>query len=51
DKCITLAAMDSRQMCPGALFIAVKGERADGHDFLDDVFAKLENPKTAKGLY
>jgi UDP-N-acetylmuramoyl-L-alanyl-D-glutamate--2,6-diaminopimelate ligase len=27
---------DSRQVKPGALFIAVKGEKYDGHDFIDD---------------
>ncbi|MBN1460957.1 MAG: UDP-N-acetylmuramoyl-L-alanyl-D-glutamate--2,6-diaminopimelate ligase, partial [Armatimonadetes bacterium] len=27
-------AYDSRKVVPGGLFVAVKGERADGHDFL-----------------
>ena len=29
------AAYNSTQVEPGALFIAIKGERVDGHDFLD----------------
>jgi UDP-N-acetylmuramoyl-tripeptide--D-alanyl-D-alanine ligase len=30
---------DSRDVMPGDLFVALKGERADGHDFLPQVFA------------
>lgn len=29
------AAVDSRLVAPGQLFVALKGERVDGHDFLD----------------
>ena len=29
---------DSRQAAEGCLFVAVKGERADGHDFIPAVF-------------
>lgn len=29
--------IDSRQVSPGALFVAIAGERYDGHDFLADV--------------
>ncbi len=29
--------IDSRKVTPGALFVAVKGERFDGHDFIADV--------------
>ncbi|MGD9810596.1 MAG: UDP-N-acetylmuramoyl-tripeptide--D-alanyl-D-alanine ligase [Sphingobium sp.] len=32
-------AFDSREVGPGDLFIALKGETADGHDFLDKAFA------------
>jgi UDP-N-acetylmuramoyl-tripeptide--D-alanyl-D-alanine ligase len=28
-------SIDSRTICPGELFFAVKGERFDGHDFVD----------------
>ncbi len=35
---ITEAAIDSRQVIPGSLFVAIPGERADGHDFIDDAF-------------
>jgi len=31
---------DSRQVKPGDLFFAIRGERFDGHDFLKDVAAK-----------
>ena len=27
---------DSREVVPGSLFVAARGERADGHDFIDD---------------
>ena len=35
---ITEAAIDSRQVIPGSLFIAISGEHADGHDFVDEAF-------------
>ncbi|MCF0136075.1 MAG: UDP-N-acetylmuramoyl-tripeptide--D-alanyl-D-alanine ligase [Lachnospiraceae bacterium] len=31
---------DSREAGPGCLFVAIKGERLDGHDFANDVLAK-----------
>ncbi|MGA2786538.1 MAG: UDP-N-acetylmuramoyl-tripeptide--D-alanyl-D-alanine ligase [Verrucomicrobiota bacterium] len=34
------AVIDSRQAKPGDLFFAIKGERFDGHDFLNEVAAK-----------
>jgi UDP-N-acetylmuramoyl-tripeptide--D-alanyl-D-alanine ligase len=37
---ITEAAIDSRQVIPGALFVALPGEKADGHDFLDAAFRR-----------
>lgn len=37
---ITEAAIDSRQVIPGALFVAIPGENVDGHDFLDEAFRK-----------
>ena len=36
---ITGITTDSRQVTDGCLFIAVKGERVDGHDFIASVFA------------
>jgi UDP-N-acetylmuramoyl-tripeptide--D-alanyl-D-alanine ligase len=32
---ITEASIDSRQVIPGALFVAIPGERVDGHEFVD----------------
>ncbi|HEY8586177.1 MAG TPA: UDP-N-acetylmuramoyl-tripeptide--D-alanyl-D-alanine ligase [Rhodanobacter sp.] len=37
---ITGAAIDSRKLQPGNLFVALKGERTDGHDYLDDAAAR-----------
>jgi UDP-N-acetylmuramoyl-tripeptide--D-alanyl-D-alanine ligase len=37
---ITEAAIDSRQVIPGALFVAIPGERVDGHDFVADAFQR-----------
>jgi len=37
---ITEAAIDSRQVIPGSLFVAVPGERVDGHDFLAEAFKR-----------
>ena len=35
---ITEAVIDSRQVIPGSLFVAIPGERVDGHVFLVDAF-------------
>lgn len=35
---ISEAAVDSRQVIPGGLFIATRGERSDGHDFISAAF-------------
>lgn len=51
NECILGFALDSREVSPGDLFLAIKGERSDGHDFLADVFqrgavaALVEKPK------
>lgn len=37
---ITEAAVDSRQVIPGSLFVAIPGERTDGHDFLQQAFQR-----------
>ena len=37
---ITEAAIDSRQSIPGSLFVALPGERVDGHDFVGAAFQK-----------
>jgi UDP-N-acetylmuramoyl-tripeptide--D-alanyl-D-alanine ligase len=38
-KWITGVSLDSRQTAPGDLFVAIPGERADGHAFLGAAFA------------
>lgn len=37
---ITEAAVDSRQVIPGSMFVAIPGERVDGHDFVADAFQR-----------
>lgn len=37
---ITEAAVDSRQVIPGGLFVAIPGEHHDGHDYINDAFQK-----------
>ena len=38
DHVITDAAIDSRQVIPGALFVALLGESVDGHDYVREAF-------------
>lgn len=38
DKEILGAVIDSRQVTEGALFAAIKGERSDGHDYVNKAF-------------
>jgi UDP-N-acetylmuramoyl-tripeptide--D-alanyl-D-alanine ligase len=38
DQVITDAVVDSRQVIPGCLFVALPGERVDGHDFVSQAF-------------
>ncbi len=40
DVTVTSAASDSRAAVPGALFVALAGERVDGHDFVTDAMAR-----------
>ena len=37
---ITEAAIDSRQVIPGSLFVALAGEHTDGHDFVGAAFQR-----------
>ncbi len=37
---ITEAVIDSRQAIPGSLFVALPGERMDGHDFVEQAFKR-----------
>jgi UDP-N-acetylmuramoyl-tripeptide--D-alanyl-D-alanine ligase len=36
---ITGASVDSRRVTPGSIFVALHGERADGHDFVGEALA------------
>jgi UDP-N-acetylmuramoyl-tripeptide--D-alanyl-D-alanine ligase len=37
---ITEAVIDSRQVIPGSMFVAIPGEKVDGHDFIRDAFKR-----------
>ena len=37
---ITDASIDSRQVIPGSVFVALPGERVDGHDFVEDAISR-----------
>ncbi len=37
---ITEAVIDSRQVIPGSMFVAVPGEQTDGHDFVGEAFKR-----------
>ena len=37
---ITDAIIDSRQAIPGSLFVAIPGQRVDGHDFVEHAFER-----------
>lgn len=37
---ITEAAIDSRHAIPGSLFVAIPGEKADGHDYIAEAFKR-----------
>jgi len=40
NKWITKISIDSRKLTPGDLFIAIKGDRFDGHNFIEEVIKK-----------
>ncbi len=40
DLVITEACIDSRQTIPGTLFVAIPGDRVDGHNYVGDAFHK-----------
>src|SRR5512139_1272404 len=37
---ITEAVIDSRQVIPGSLFVAIPGDRVDGHNFIGEAFKR-----------
>ena len=43
ERLIRDAAIDSRQVTPDSLFIALPGERVDGHDFVAEAFERGAN--------
>ena len=40
DAEITGVAIDTRKLKPGDLFVAIRGERVDGHDYLAEAAAR-----------
>ncbi len=40
EEVLPQVVIDSRQAVPGALFVALPGQRVDGHDFVADAFAR-----------
>lgn len=38
DQVITEAVIDSRQAIPGSMFVAIPGERVDGHNYVESAF-------------
>lgn len=40
DKCFKNISIDSRRTFAGDLFIAIKGEHFDGHDFVNEALEK-----------
>ena len=40
DAVVSSVETDSRAVAPGSLFVAIEGERADGHAFVEDAFAR-----------
>ena len=56
EQLISTTVIDSRQAEPGALFIALKGEHADGHDYVAEAFSRgavaaiVERDVTVSGL-
>ena len=40
NQVITEAVFDSRKVIPGSLFVALPGERVDGHDFIESAFQR-----------
>jgi len=56
DQPVSCTVVDSRKAKPGALFVALRGERADGHDYVADAFSRgavaaiVERDVKAEGL-
>ncbi len=54
---ITEAVIDSRQVIPGSLFVAIPGEKVDGHDFIAEAFrrgasfALIQRDAVADGIF
>jgi len=56
DRPISKTVIDSRQVEPGALFVALEGEHEDGHEYVADAFSRgaaaaiVERPVKTGGL-
>jgi len=48
---ISAASLDTRTLKPGNLFVALKGELQDGHDFLKEAFSRGANAALVSGEY
>lgn len=40
NNCVSSITIDSRKIQPGSLFVAIKGERVDGHTFVEGAYEK-----------
>src|SRR3990167_454513 len=40
DKCFSGISIDTRTLLPGNLFVAIKGEHFDGHDYIEEAHQK-----------
>src|SRR3990167_9473310 len=49
DPDISLVTADSRRVVPGALFVAVRGDHFDGHDFIPQAIEKGAAAIVAEG--
>ena len=47
---VTSVCIDSRKISQGCLFIAIKGDRFDGHDFVEKAFEEYLHGNDGKRL-
>lgn len=51
DREVESIVTDSRQVQPGALFVAIPGQRVDGHTFIEDVVKKERWQSSRNGIW